>query len=45
MALIALIHISGTEINSNVNIGKAVNRNTVLFGAVVTLELRSAKQL
>jgi hypothetical protein len=45
MTLFALIHISNTEKNINVNIGKAVARNTELIGEVVTLELLSAKQL
>jgi hypothetical protein len=43
--LFALIRISGTERNINVNFGKAVTRNTELIGAVVTLELLPAKQL
>jgi hypothetical protein len=45
MILIALIHISDTERNINVNIGKAVTRNTGFIGVVVTLGLRSAKEL
>jgi hypothetical protein len=43
--LFALIRVSDTERNINVNIGKTVTRNTEFIGAVITLELLSAKQL
>jgi hypothetical protein len=42
--LIAHIHISDTERIINVNIGKAVTRNTGFICAVVTMEVPSAKQ-
>jgi hypothetical protein len=45
MILFALIRVSDTERNINVNIGKAVAGNTEFIGAVETLELLYAKQL
>jgi hypothetical protein len=45
MILIALIHISDTERNINVNIGEAVTINTGFIYAAATFEILSAKQL